>query len=321
MWSNQKDLGHFHKNLVCSAYPMNFHDRPAAFASAAGRPLLAFLSLLMLAALPASAQSVAPLWKEGAPGPAHVQPETSEDKRETGRLDRWLSYVDEPTLTFYPAPADKATGATVMVIPGGGYRYVCIDKEGIEPAQWLNSIGLHAVVLKYRSIDPKIDRTTKSIITYFDDPSRAMRVLRSQASEWGINPAKVGVMGFSAGAVMSLHLLAQADAGEPTSSDPVARFSNRPDFVIFIYGAPPPGKAKPAPKNSPPVLIVHASDDPKAKVAGAKRVQQWLTESGVPVETRIYKSGGHGFGMTPKEGDVREWTNHCAQWLRSIGML
>ena len=113
---------------------MNSPTLPTSIPAARWRPLVAFACLLMLASLPSSAQSVVPLWKEGAPGPAHVQPEASEDKRETGRLDRWLSYVDEPTLTFYPAPAGKATGATVMVIPGGGYRYVCIDKEGIEPA-------------------------------------------------------------------------------------------------------------------------------------------------------------------------------------------
>ncbi|BBB63807.1 hypothetical protein UNDKW_5534 [Undibacterium sp. KW1] len=159
----------------------------------------------------AQAEIEIPLWQNGAPGLQHQQAEAAEDRHETGRLDRYLSYVSKPTLTIYPAPADKATGTAVLVVPGGGFRYVCIDKEGIEAAHWLNAQGITAAVLKYRTPALDTERKWKAIQPLTADTSRAMRVLRQHAADWKIDSKKIGVLGFSAGGVMALQLLMNQD--------------------------------------------------------------------------------------------------------------
>lgn len=274
---------------------------------------------LLLPGLPsAHGQQVIPLWPAGAPGLKHERPEQSDDKRETGRQDRWISYVSEPTLTIYSAPADRANGTAVLVIPGGGFRYVCIDKEGIEPAQWLNSLGITAAVLKYRTLDPEKERSAKTIEPLFAETERALRVLRQHAADLKIDPKRIGTLGFSAGAIMSLRLVADADEGNPQAADPA---ENMPNFVIFVYGAPPPGKPARYSKSAPPFFIVHAADDPKAPAAGAIKVFDYLRDAGVSAELHIYRRGDHGFGQLPKAGTVREWPAHCAAWLRDIEMI
>jgi acetyl esterase/lipase len=267
------------------------------------------------------AQQEIPLWKDGGPGIKHDHAEVAEDRHETGRLDRYISYVSNATLTVYPADPAKTTGAAVLVVPGGGFRYVCIDKEGVEPAQWLNSLGITAVVLKYHTTDPAQERSAKTIEPLFADTERAMRVLRSHAVEFKIDPKKIGVMGFSAGAIMSVRLVIDADAGDAAASDPVEKVSSRPDFVVFVYGAPPPGKLPKIDKTAPPFFIAHAADDPKAPVSGALKVFQLLNEAGASAELHVYHRGDHGFGMTPKVGSVRDWTGSCASWLRDLGII
>jgi len=279
------------------------------------------IAVFLIHAASSYAQQEIPLWKADAPGIKHDHAEEAEDRRETGRLDRFISYVSNPTLTVYPADPTKATGAAVLVVPGGGFRYVCFDKEGIEPAQWLNSLGITAVVLKYHTIDPKADRNAKTIEPLYADTERAMRVLRSHVAEWKIDPKKIGVMGFSAGAIMAVRLIVDADAGDASAVDPVEKENSRPDFVVFVYGALPPGKQPKIDKTAPPFFIVHAADDPKAPVSGALKTFQLLKEAGVSAELHIYHRGDHGFGMTPKFGTVRDWTSSCASWLRDLGML
>ncbi|MFT3867767.1 MAG: alpha/beta hydrolase [Nibricoccus sp.] len=267
------------------------------------------------------AQQEIPVWKDGAPGLKHERAEASEDRHETGRMDRYISYVSNPTLTIYPADPAKATGAAVLVVPGGGFRYVCLDKEGIEPAQWLNSIGVTAVVLKYRTLDPEKERSAKTIEPLFAETERAMRVVRAHAAEWKIDPKKIGIMGFSAGAIMAVRLVVDADAGDAAAADPVEKAGSRPDFVVFVYGAVPPGKQPKIDKTAPPFFLVHAADDPKAPVSGALKVFQFLNEGGASAELHVYHRGDHGFGMTPKLGTVRDWTSSCASWMRDLGII
>jgi len=268
----------------------------------------------------AFAQTEIPLWKDGAFSPAHAQPEASEDRHETGRIDRYISYVSTPTLTLYPAPASTngAAAPAVLVIPGGGFRHVCIDKEGIEVAQWLNSIGVSAAVLKYRTLDPNGERSGKTIeaLLALNDAERAMRVLRANATDWKIDPARIGVMGFSAGGVMSTRLLFDADAGNSSASDPVEKVSSRPDFIGLVYSGLPGGKTPKADKTMPPVFIAHAHDDPKAPALVATKIYQYFAEGGASVELHIFSKGDHGFGVNPKAGGVRSWTALYADWLR-----
>jgi acetyl esterase/lipase len=285
--------------------------------------LLGFIGLLPIAC--AFAQTEVPLWKDGASGLKHDQPEASEDKRETGRLDRWISFVSNPTLTLYPAPAtsNSAPAPAVLVIPGGGFRYVCIDKEGFEVAQWLNSIGVSAAVLKYRTLDPSVERSGKTIepLLALGDTERALRLLRANAATWKIDPNRIGVMGFSAGGVMSIRLLIDADAGDSSASDPVEKVSSRPDFIALIYTGLPPGKWPKADKSTPPLFIAHASDDPKAPAIVATKIYQHLSEGGASAELHIFSKGDHGFGVMPKSGGVRSWTALYADWLRDQQIL
>lgn len=294
------------------------------FASKFPRSLSRLLQVaLLFQTASAFAQTETPLWKDGAPGFKHNVPETSEDKRETGRLDRWVGFVSNPTITLYPAPGDGPSNPAVLVIPGGGFRYVCIDKEGTEVAQWLNSIGISAAVLKYRTLDPKVERSGKTIdpLLALGEAERAMRLLRHNATEWKIDPKRIGVVGFSAGGVMSIRLVFDADAGDAGSADPVEKVSSRPDFVGLVYSGVPGGKTPKADKSLPPFFIVHASDDPKAPSLVATKIYQHVQEGGASAELHIFSQGDHGFGAQPKSGSVRSWTTLFADWLRDQKIL
>jgi acetyl esterase/lipase len=281
------------------------------------QPFGLFVAAVVLAlGGPAHAQQEVPLWEKTAPGaePTHV--EAVQDKHETGRLDRWISFVSEPTLTVYAAPQTKAPSPAVLVIPGGGFWYVCIDKEGVEPAHWLNSIGITAIVLKYRTLDPAVERNPQTIEPLFTDVIRAMRVVRHHAAEWRIDPQRIGAMGFSAGAAMALRLTMTAPAA---NEDVIDQLSYRPDFVAIVYGASPPNMGA-AIKPLSPFFVVHAADDPKAPVAAAARISKYVQEGGGTVELHIFRRGGHGFGVLPPSGPVHAWTDLFAAWARDLGM-
>lgn len=278
--------------------------------------------LALLAAPLARAADVpreVPLWEMGGPDWPHRLPESAEDKRETGRLDRWVGYVSKPTLTVYPAEGPNPSDAAVLVIPGGGFRYVCIDKEGIEAARWLNKIGVTAVVLKYRTLDPEVERSGKTIEPLFVDSERAMRVMRHHSAEWKIHPDKISVLGFSAGAVMAIRLAVDADAGDSTARDPVEKLSSRPNALALIYGGIPPKVPKTLPQ-MPPVFLVHAVDDPKANISVAQTIMKFVLDSDGSIEFHAFHRGDHGFGMEPKSGTVRAWPSLYGAWLQDRGL-
>ncbi|MFT3782597.1 MAG: prolyl oligopeptidase family serine peptidase [Nibricoccus sp.] len=164
-------------------------------------------------------------------------------------------------------------------------------------------------------------RRTNTIEPPFSETERAFRVVRSHASEWKVDPNKIGIMGFSAGAIMAVRLVIDADAGDATATDPIEKINSQPDFVIFVYGAPPPGKLPKIDKATPPFFIAHGADDAKAPVSGALKVFQLLNEAGASAELHVYHRGDHGFGMTPKLGTVRDWTQACAAWMRGLGYI
>jgi acetyl esterase/lipase len=288
--------------------------------------LIAMLRLLAAALLPglffstALAQQEIPLWGNDDAGVRPSHSETTEDKHKNGRLDRWISYVSQPTLTIYPANKQKADGPAVLVIPGGGFRYVCIDKEGIEPARWLNSLGITAVVLKYRTLDPSAKRTADAIEALYADPIRAMRMLRYRAAEWHINPQQIGVMGFSAGGAMAIRLTMTANAAPGTTADPIEKTSYRPDFVTLVYAAVPPRLGRPA-NGLPPFFVVSAADDPTVPVAVVPDIFQYVQDGGGSIELHVFRRGGHGFGVMPPAGPVRAWTDLDAAWMRDLGLI
>ncbi|MCC5835027.1 MAG: alpha/beta hydrolase [Opitutales bacterium] len=249
--------------------------------------------------------------------------------------------VDRPQLTVYPADPDKATGAGVIVLPGGGYRFLSMEHEGHAIGQWLQSLGVSAFVLEYRLPENGYRHPVPLM-----DAQRAIRLVRSRAKDWDLNPQRLGILGFSAGG----HLASTAathynsDIAAPAFSDTIDQKSARPDFQILIYPvitmdpayAHPGSRANllgPDPDSAleqllsselqvqadaPPAFIVHASDDSVVPVENALRYYRALQEQGVAAEMHIYPSGGHGFGTRPEAGRAATWTELCEAWLKEL---
>lgn len=285
------------------------------------RLLSAITLLAWLASPPAWSQTEVPLWPDGAPGLRHSQPEAAEDKRETGRLDRWISYVSQPTVTLYPVEAGARPAPVVLVLPGGGFRYVCIDKEGHEVARWLNAQGIAAAVLKYRVTAPDAERSWDAFnaLMALGDAGRAIRLLRARAGEWKLDTERIGMLGFSAGGTMAIRHTIDAGDGKPDAADPVERFSSRPNSIGLVYTTLPDNKLPKVDKRTP-FFIVHGALDAKAPVAVAAKLFYSIQNAGGSAELHIYRGADHGFGVQPAAGTVRQWPQHYVQWLRESGM-
>ncbi|MEN6479974.1 MAG: alpha/beta hydrolase [Anaerolineales bacterium] len=270
------------------------------------------------------------LWPAGptyAFKPGGVETWTDDDVMpRPGVVNRIVRYVSEPTLTVFPAPADRATGAAMIVAPGGGMMLLAIDKEGYDVAQWLNTLGVTAVVLKYR-VRPDAHRDMATPIhpavwgAILSDGQRAVRTVRARAAEWGVDPQRVGMMGFSAGSRLTAQTTLHSDAGDSTAADPIERVSCRPDFVGLIYGARGDWPEEVPPL--PPAFIVEADDDrlfADADTTFLRFVRGWRAQ-GVPVELHHYAKGGHGFGLGVYGGAVSGWPMAMAAWLRDLGII
>ena len=265
------------------------------------------------------------LWKQGPPGGGiqYSDPEIFADQTgDDQRLNRVYSNVSQPAITVHPAAQERATGAAVVVFPGGGYRDVWIDKEGHDVARWLNLFGVTAVVVKYRTAPTNAKETMRDAVLQdtLDDAKRAMRLVRHHAREWGIDPDRVGTIGFSAGGHLILRLAAQADGGQPDAADPVARPSCRPDFSILIYPGVPPDLSDLG-SDAGPMFILNGGQDALTPPQGAVRLCQALQEAGVPVELHLFRQGEHGFGLGLTGGSVRRWMDLCEEWMRELGVL
>ena len=195
---------------------------------------------------------------------------------------------------------------------------MCLDKEGVEPANWLNAQGIAVAVVKYRTIDPKLERNATTIAPVFADPGRAVRVLRAHAQEWNIDPNRITLLGFSAGAIMAVRLTMDADDGDARAADPIDRLSSRPNAVALVYGSVV-GKVK-MPSSIPPFFIVHAVDDPKAPVATIDGLTKYLREAKASYEVHLFHRGDHGFGILPTAGTVRSWPTLFTAWLQDQGL-
>jgi acetyl esterase/lipase len=236
-----------------------------------------------------------------------------------------LGNVSKPMLTVFRPPADKATGAAVVVCPGGGYSILAYDLEGTEICNWLNSNGVTGVLLKYRVPARKgLERYTAPL----QDVQRAIGLVRQNATDWGIDPKRVGVLGFSAGG----HLAAAVSTNYTTRTypevDEADKQSCRPDFTVLIYPAYLTTKddlSKLAPeikvtKETPPAFIVQTQDDP-VKVENAYTYALALKNAKVPAELHVYANGGHGYGLRPAGHSVTTWPARCAEWMGAMGWL
>jgi acetyl esterase/lipase len=278
---------------------------------------------------PAADHLTLPLWPGTPPGePANMPPEVDMNAAKTktmaGRPYIRLGNVSTPTLTLYK-PAGRNSGAAVLVFPGGGYQILSIDLEGTEVCDWLNSIGVTCVLVKYRV--PDSGPYPKSAFA-LEDAQRAMGLVRQHAAEWGIDPSRVGVLGFSAGGHLSAAISNLYEHRLYPPVDAADALSCRPDFSVVVYPgylalaeknfAPNPDIQPTA--NTPPTFILQAEDDP-VHVENAVVYFLALKNAKVPAELHIYAQGGHGYGLRPRDLPIMGWPGLVETWMRTIKIL
>ncbi len=286
-------------------------------------------SVLLLPALSfAQAEEANPpktelLWPKGAPGAKGDQPE------------------DKPELWIYPAPAGKANGCGVVVCPGGGYGHLALGHEGRDVAAWFNSHGVAAFVLKYR-IGKRYQHPAP-----LQDVQRGIRIVRSRAKEFGVDPNRIGVMGFSAGGHLASTAATHFDDGQTDSDDPIQHASCRPDFAILVYpvisfttpfthrgsmrnllGENPDAKLVESLSNekqitaqTPPTFLMHTSGDTGVPSENSVMFYLGLRKAGVPAELHIYEKGRHGFGLAPNDPVLSSWPGRLLDWMKGRGLL
>ncbi len=278
---------------------------------------------------PSSNYATLELWPHGAPGAqpnpaAEMNTTTAKDHVVAGRPVYRVGNVSTPTLTLYPAKANS-TGAAVVVFPGGGYRILAIDLEGTEVCDWLNSINVTCVLLKYRVPDSGPYPKSPAAL---QDAQRALGVVRSHAAEWHIDPNRVGVLGFSAGGHLAAALSTHFDQRLYDAVDAADQLSCRPDFAVIIY----PGYLALSEQNfapnpdihvtekTPPSILVQAEDDP-VHVENSTVYYLALKNAKVPAEMHLYAQGGHGYGLRRTALPVTSWPASVETWLHTIQVL
>ncbi len=280
------------------------------------------LTALLLApcALAEKNGDVLPLWPHGAPG-SEAMGDRKEVVTQPAKPGDSLkvSNIHNPSLILYFPPKEKATGAAMIVAPGGGHRFLSIDTEGTNVAEWLNSIGVAAFVLKYR-LAKEPDSPYKVEEHPFADVQRAIRLVRAHSAEWNVNPSKIGVMGFSAGGEVAVMASTRYDMGHADSADPIERQSSKPDYQILIY----PGiraENVHVTKDTPPTFMLCADND-KGPSLAIPALYLALKKEGVPAELHIYNSGGHGFGYRAGAMPVIKstWVLRLQDWMSDVGM-
>ena len=286
--------------------------------------ILSTLAITLAFTIPAKGEpTVVKLWPGKAPGETKdIGPEVATPPKNKDDVQR-LTNVSEPTIAVYPAPKDKANGCAAIVAPGGGYSILAIEHEGTQTCEWLNTLGVTAVLLKYRV--PKREMQMPDNLAAIQDAQRAVSLVRKNAKEWGIDPERVGMLGFSAGG----NLTAWACLAEKRMYDAIDdadKLPYKPSFAALIYPAylvDKGGELKPeykVTKDAPPMFFAHANDDPVTPLSSAM-LYAALKKNGVPAELHIFASGGHGFGMRKSANPVSAWPDRCGDWLKARGYL
>ena len=278
---------------------------------------LVFMLLTSCAAARAQQPEVL-LWPNGAPGSeGKTAPEVVKVSPVDGRI---VTSVNFPSVTVYLPAAGKATGAAVVILPGGGHFQLSIDLEGFSEAAWLSAHGVAAFVVKYRlAREPGSTYTVEG--DALPDTQRAIRLVRSRAAEWGVDPNRIGVMGFSAGGQLAAMASTQFDAGNPTAADPIDRQSSKPDFQALIYPGLPPNV--PVTKDTPPAFLACGGDDRTNISQGVPQLYLAMKQAGMTnVELHVFAGVGHAFGLrATNTGNITTWLEMFVGWLGSSGFL
>jgi acetyl esterase/lipase len=263
-----------------------------------------------------------PLWPSGAPGALGTED------------------ADKPTITPYLVTGERATGAAVIVCPGGAYLHLSMEKEGSDVAHWWNSLGVTAFVLKYR-LGPRYRHPIE-----LGDAQRAIRMVRSRAAEFGLKPDRIGMMGFSAGGHLTASAGTHFDAGKADAADVIDRVGSRPDFLVLAYpvisftqfvhkgsmqallGDNPDPKLVENLSNelqvtaqTPPTFLFHTNADTGVPAENSVMFYLALRKAGVPAEMHIYEHGPHGVGLAPTDEALSSWPARLADWVRGRGLL
>lgn len=247
---------------------------------------------------------------------------------------------DRPGIWIYPAPREKNTSAAVVVCPGGGYQHLALGHEGEEIAQFYNAHGITAVVVRYR-LGPKYQHPVPLL-----DAQRAVRTTRQRAKEWGVDPNRIGIMGFSAGGHLASTVITHFDQGDSSSNDPIEQQSSRPDFAVLCYpviaiatefahegsknnllGKDAPAEMVASLSNernvtaeTPPTFLFHTAEDKPVPPENSVLFYLALRKAGVPCEMHIYEKGPHGVGLAAKDPVLSSWPTRLLDWLEVRGI-
>lgn len=285
---------------------------------------------------PAAGHTQVPIWPGAAPDLQPVPgPETAtvSEKLLAGKPATAVTNVTRPTMTVY-APTGKNTGAAVVVVPGGGFQILAIDLEGTETCDWLTSRGITCVLLKYRVPSLPYDwhcdcrpHNFELSVSSLQDLQRTMRLVRSRAAEWHVDPHRIGVLGYSAGGFLVAEISTGFDRHLYAPVDAADKESARPDFAMPIYpGHLTRGDGKlnpniPVSGRTPPTFLLQAEDDYVDGVDQSLVYYTALAKAKVPAEMHLYAHGGHAFGLRPTANPITGWPKLAEAWLRTIGIL
>ena len=266
----------------------------------------------------------------GQIGPERVRPSPtlSRQQGEITESTQMITDVTKPTLTIQRPPKDQDSGTAMIICPGGGYWNLYWQTEGEEVAAWLNSVGVTGILLKYRVPRRPDEPVGEPARRPLQDAQRAVSLVRSRAREWGIDPQRIGIVGFSAGGHLAVATATGFEKRSYAPVDEVDQMSCRPDFAIPVYSGYLKAKDKDElapglhiPPGTPPVFLVHGGADIISSSEHSALLYLALKRAGIPTELHIYASAAHEFGVRPSDRPYAAWTTACVSWLRSQGFL
>jgi len=279
---------------------------------------------------------VVELWPGKAPdeigniGPEKVimSPKLSKKQVEVTDSTRLVTNVTKPTITIYRPVKDKDTGAAMLICPGGGYWNLFWELEGEEVAAWLNSLGVTGIILKYRVPRRPDDTRGEPARRPLQDAQRAVSLVRSNAKKWGIDPKRIGMVGFSAGGHLAIATATSFEKRTYETIDDIDKISCRPDFAVLCYSGYLKAKDKyelapglHIPSGTPPVFLAHGGDDIISDPGHSVVMYLALKRPGIPAELHVYATAAHDFAARPSSHPCSTWTRSCAEWLRHQGFL